>query len=191
MRDHTERKTKEGKKVDQEKKPANKKTQSPEKLNEYIRIGSPGGLLFLAGLVMLAAAAIVWGFIGRIPITAVFEGAVMERESSSHLCISFVDIDEFSDTISVGNSALIKMADGSTYTGEIEYVGKIPLSAEEIRKYYGLVLSDWVQDNLLEDSRYCYDFTVRTQEDISEYWHKIVSITVVLREVKPISYLLG
>ena len=115
----------------------------------------------------------------------------MERESSSHLCISFVDIDEFSDTISVGNSALIKMADGSTYTGEIEYVGKIPLSAEEIRKYYGLVLSDWVQDNLLEDSRYCYDFTVRTQEDISEYWHKIVSITVVLREVKPISYLLG
>ena len=74
MRDHTERKTKEGQKVDQEKKPANKKTQSPEKLNEYIRIGSPGGLLFLAGLVMLAAAAIVWGFIGRIPITAVFEG---------------------------------------------------------------------------------------------------------------------
>lgn len=40
--------------------------QSPENLNDYIRVSNPGVWLFLIAVVALLAGAIVWGVFGRL-----------------------------------------------------------------------------------------------------------------------------
>ena len=69
---------------------------------------------------------------------------------------------------------------------------------DEIRKLYSTDspgnnegLDDWMLDNLLGEGRFFYILYVETDEDISGYWYNMVNVTVVLREVQPIYYLLG
>ena len=68
--------------MDKDKKNSNypskeERSKSPEKLNEYIRIGSPGGLILVGALFIVAVALIIWGFIGRIPVTVSVYGTVV------------------------------------------------------------------------------------------------------------------
>ena len=75
-------------------------------------------------------------------------------------------------------------------------MSKNPLSAEEIRELYGtennakFQLSDWMFSKLLKDGSYYYMIRINTEEDIAEYWHQLTSVTVVMRQVQPISYLI-
>ena len=53
--------------------------QSPENLNEYVRVTGPGVWLLLIGMTVLLAGAIVWGIFGKLDTvlrvdTHVFEG---------------------------------------------------------------------------------------------------------------------
>ena len=176
----------------------NKKIQSPEKLNEYIRVGNTGGFLLIIGLVILAAALVVWGFTGSIPVTTSLSGVVMESEEESHTCLCFLNVNDDEGNIPEGNAATVSMADGSTYTGSVSYMDSNALSAEEIWHLYSVKenesedgLTDWILSNLLGDGQYFYVVVVETEDDISAYWHRLADATVVLREVKPISYLLG
>ena len=178
------------KKVRSESENSNKKARSPEKLNEYIRIGSPGGILLIIGLVILAAALIVWGFVGRIPVTIQVQGSVAGKETESTIGICFIDTEELTDMIPVGSNVVVRMMDGRSYEAEVESMIDHPMSAEEIREYYN-VLTDWVMDNLLKDGEYFYVMGFRTHEDISDNWHRLVNVTVVIAEEQPISYLTG
>ena len=170
--------------------------RSPEKLNEYIRIGSAGGYLLIAGLILLAAALIIWGFTGRIPVTTTQTGLVVEFKEKSHGCLCFVDVNENIGVIPAGTPASVKMSNGSVYKGSVDYMSKNPLSAEEIRELYGsennaqLQLSDWIFSKLLKDGSYYYMIRINTEEDVAEYWHQLTEVTVVMREVQPISYLI-
>ena len=53
------------------------KMQSPEVLNDYLRVSNPGVWLFLASVIILLAGACIWGFFGRIerttPVTVYVE----------------------------------------------------------------------------------------------------------------------
>ena len=170
--------------------------KSPEKLNEYIRIGSIGGFLLIAGLVILALALIIWGFNGRIPVTTTQTGFVVESEEKSHGCLCFVDVEENIVGIPAGTPASVKMANGSVYKGTVDFMSKNPMSEEEIRELFGpendpkFRLSDWMFSRILNDGSYYYVLRINTEEDIAEYWHQLVTITVVMREVRPISYLI-
>ena len=46
--------------------------ESPERLNDYLRVTSPGVWLILAAVVMLLVGVILWGIFGRITTTAQF-----------------------------------------------------------------------------------------------------------------------
>ena len=67
---------------------------------------------------------------------------------------------------------------------------------DEIRELFGpenngrFHLSDWMFSKLLKDGSYYYTLRVNTEEDIAEYWHQLTAVTVVMREVQPISYLI-
>ena len=186
--------------MSEEKKPVKINTdntnRSPEKLNEYIRIGSVGGFLLIAGLVVLAAALIIWGFTGRIPVTTTQTGIVVESKEKSNGCLCFVDVNENTGAIPAGTTASVKMANGSVYKGSVDFMSRNPLSAEEIRKMYSaetaaqFQLSDWMFSQLLKDGSYYYMLRINTEEDIAEYWHQLTAVTVVMREVQPISYLI-
>ena len=183
--------------MNQEKNPVNKKSHSPEKLNEYIRIGSTGGYLLITGLVILAAALVVWGFAGRIPVIETLAGAVVGTENKSNSCLCFIDVNYNIQTIDEGDPVTVSMMDKKTFSGTVSFAGNIAKSAEDARKMYSLKedysplgLTDWMMDNLLDDSKYIYPVYIQTDEDISDYWHQMAIITVVTNEVRPISYLL-
>ena len=90
----------------------------------------------------------------------------------------------------------MKMADGSVYKGSVDFMGDKPVSTEEIRTLFSeennaqFHLSDWMFSKTLKDGSYYYALRVNTEEDIAKYWHQLVTITVVMREVRPISYLI-
>ena len=44
--------------------------ESPEKLNDYLRVTSPGVWLVLAAVIVLLAGVCIWGIFGRIDATA-------------------------------------------------------------------------------------------------------------------------
>ncbi|MBQ9064524.1 MAG: hypothetical protein IJ123_03665 [Blautia sp.] len=55
--------------------------ESPEKLNDYLRVTSPGVWLVLATIVVLLAGVCIWGVFGRIDATV--SAAVVSRDGSS------------------------------------------------------------------------------------------------------------
>ena len=187
--------------MSEEKKPVRINTDNtnrlPEKLNEYIRIGSIGGFLLIAGLVILAAAMIIWGFTGRIPVTTTQTGFVVESKEESHGCLCFVDVNDNTGIIPAGTPASVQMPGGGVFKGYVDHMGTAPMSAEELRDLYGyehngpFSLSDWMFSKVLKDGSYYYVLRINTEDDIAEYWHQLVAITVVMREVRPISYLIS
>lgn len=184
--------------MDREKEPNDKTKPSPEKLNHYIRIGSVKGYLIIAVLVLMAAALIVWAFAGRIPVTSTQIGVVVDKENTSHSCLSFVDAMEGISEIPQGTEVTITMIDNNTYEGTVKYMGDKALPVDEVWEAYSVGgdmalvgLTDWIKENLLGDSKYVYPLFVETEEDISEYWHQTATVTLILYEVRPISYLLG
>ena len=54
------------------------RVESPERVNEYIRVVSPGTWVMVSGLFLVLVAFIVWGFTGTIPQTEVFKCVVDE-----------------------------------------------------------------------------------------------------------------
>lgn len=185
--------------------PANKKifniekeerNLSPEKLNDYIRIGSAGGILLIAAMVIAAAALIIWGFVGSIPVTITESVAVIGAAEKTNYCIGFVDVKKNTGRFRDGTEVNIQMPDGRRVKGSITQTAPTPLSVEEVREIYGeatnteLFITDWMLENLLGDSKYTYMYFIDTEEDISAYWHQMAEATIVTGEIKPISLLL-
>ena len=170
---------------------------SPEKLNDYIRIGSTGGYMMIAALAIIAAALIIWGFVGKIPVTITDYGGIARKYDYTNTCICFVDVHMNTGVIPVGSKATVHMADGTSYDGYISYMSALPQSADELRKLHGPDgeseaghFSEWVLNYLLEDSTYNYVAYIETDGDISGYWHQVVEVTITTGEVKPISLLM-
>ncbi len=45
------------------------RVSSPDQLDQYIRVSSPGAWMVLIAIVLLALAAVIWLFLGRVPST--------------------------------------------------------------------------------------------------------------------------
>jgi hypothetical protein len=69
---------------------------SPEQLDQLMQVVSPKSWLPLASLASIMALALVWGFLGRIPITAVGKGILVHPTQSSNelVGLTYFDIDE-------------------------------------------------------------------------------------------------
>lgn len=191
---------------DNKKKPVNDNRQfsrSPEKLTEYIRIGSPGGIIFIIALALVAAALITWGLAGKIPVTASIQGVVDGDNKDSRYITSFVDINSSIAGVPEGSDVNIVTKDGKQFKGKTLPLGKNPLSSKELRQMYGedndwdtsypeytqWFYSDWLLDTMLEDDGYYYIFMVETQDNLKDYFHQIADLTFTLKEVRPYSFL--
>ena len=173
-------------------------TYSPGKLNEYIRIGSAGGYVMIAALILLVAAIIIWGFAGKIPVTLTEYGVVSGPRKETKMCVCFVDVNKNTGMIPEGNEVNVRMADGKTVKGHVQYMSQYPESSDEVRDSYGnddpnttVNFDEWMLEKLLENSTYSYYLTIETDEDISEYWHQVVDVTIIINEVRPISFLVN
>ena len=65
--------------------------ESPESLNDYLRVTSPGIWLVMAVVIMLLVGGIMWGIFGHIRTTAEFAVSVNPEKSICYVTYDVVD----------------------------------------------------------------------------------------------------
>lgn len=65
--------------------------ESPESLNDYLRVTSPGVWLVLAAVIVLLVGTILWGIFGHIRTTA--DVAIEVKDGKSYCYVPFTEID--------------------------------------------------------------------------------------------------
>lgn len=118
------------------------KIQSPEDLNDYVRVANPGLWLVLAAVIILLVGACVWGICGRIestlPVTAEVSSGMavcsysdsgkMEPEAGMVLRIGDENFTlQSADPASGSAAGIVSLPDGF-YEGEIVLESISPLS---------------------------------------------------------------
>jgi hypothetical protein len=155
---------------------------SPDQLDEYIKVSNPGIWLALTALLVLFASVMVWGFTGTLPETLTVNG-VME-ENGQVVC--FVDANALDGDIQGCKAQVAAPGNGNT-SGRVSEVSPAPYSAAEISAKYE---SDWVTQKLVT-SDYSYAVTVELLGSPASTPDTIASVTIITKEVKPITYLIN
>ena len=177
---------------------------SGDGLDDYIRVSSPGLLIIVGALSLVLVATVVWGFIGKIPVTTTVTGCVVDSERfaevqaqsddedpalrEGHWVVCFVDSSKYSaDQIEqFGDDVTIAMPDRTTFKGKIEAVSSHPLSRDEARLY--LKDGEWVAEQCVT-SNYSWGIVVHVHEDISNHLFTTPEVTIITDEVPPIRFL--
>lgn len=60
------------------------RVSSPEQLNDYVKVSSPGVWAVLAAVLILLAGAFVWGILGRLETTV--PAVVISRDGAAVCC---------------------------------------------------------------------------------------------------------
>jgi hypothetical protein len=155
---------------------------SPEKLDDYARVATPGAWFAVSAFFIVVASVAVWGFTGRISKTITVNGVV----DGENTFICYVGSD-----VNVGAliGCPVKAADpeGGTFDGTIREISKNPLSAAEIRETQA---SDWVF-SLLVKSDFAYAVQIEFAAAGSYELGTVVSAAIVTEKIKPIQFLLN
>lgn len=160
------------------------RVESPERLNEYIRVANPGTWAMVSGLVLVLVAFIAWGFIGTIPKSVTLKGVV--DESTNYSLDVVVDATQFSGKSLVGKEATYLLPSGAAGKAKVTKATETPLSREEMAD---VLQSDFLASSLV-DSDYSYILLVQPEEDLSDHGLEIGQVTVITDEVQPVSFLL-
>jgi hypothetical protein len=152
---------------------------SPEKLNDYIRVSSPGVWLMLGALIVIVVCLAVWGFTGTLPVTLTLNGVT---EDGTVAC--FVPVEDIKNEI-MGCRAQITLPDGSTVGGAVTQVAALPAAAEELA---ATLEKDWLVSRLVAGD-YSYRVTIGVESHLSP--GELVRVALVTAEVKPIRYILS
>lgn len=114
------------------------KMESPESLNDYIRVANPGVWLLLVCVILLLAGACVWGFFGKIDSTVAVDIRVSDHEITCYADSSDVSAirpgltvrcDEFEGVISSvgerGEQGYLCVVESDSSPADGVYAGKI------------------------------------------------------------------
>lgn len=156
------------------------RVESPEQLDEYIKVSHPKVWLIMAALLVAAVAVIVWSVVGSLPQTMEIKGVTV----GGNVINCYEDV-ENANTNLVGCKVNISLPDGSSVSGEVESVSQNPYSQEEIR---ASISEDWLADNVL-DGNYSYEVRVIAEEEMQE--NMLATVTITTAEVKPIQFILN
>ncbi|MBR3224316.1 MAG: hypothetical protein IKF78_03245 [Atopobiaceae bacterium] len=165
--------------------------QSPEKVDEYIRVSRPSVWVLVAALVLIVCGALVWGFTGSIAKTQSTKGVMYEEDANHILCLLPLEV---GGQYLVGHEANIALASGQSIQGTVIAVGEDPMSFEEVQKQ---TRSDWRFQTLWGDTQdlYQYAITIGYEGDAQNAYglqpRELVDVSVVLTDVAPITYVLN
>ena len=160
------------------------RVESPERLNEYIRVANPGTWVMVSALLLVLAAFIAWGLIGTIPRSVTLKGVV--DKSTGYSLDVVVDASQFTGESLVGKEATYYLPSGSAGKGKIVRATDTPLSREEMA---GVLESDFLASSLVY-SDYSYILLLEPEEDLTEHGLEIGQVTIIVDEVRPVSFLL-
>ncbi len=154
------------------------RVSSPEKLNDYIRVSSPGVWLLLGALIVIVACFFVWGFTGTLPVTLTLSGVT---EGNAVTC--FVPVENVKNDL-LGCKVKITLPDGSAVSGVVTNVAALPASAEELAAE---LKKDWLISRLIIGD-YSYQVTIGAESALP--LGELVQVALVTAEIKPINYIL-
>lgn len=106
------------------------RVNSPEELNDYIRVANPGVWIILLAVVFLLLGVVIWGVFGTIETKK--DTVLVVENGKAVCCISPDDL----ASVKVGQSVTIDTGEGT-----IESIGKTPFEITEDTPGYFLFLS--------------------------------------------------
>ena len=160
------------------------RVESPERLNEYIRVANPGTWVMVSALILVLAAFIAWGLIGTIPRSVTLKGVV--DKSTGYSLDVVVDASQFTGQNLVGKEASYRLPSGAAGKGKVVRATDTPLSREEMTE---VLESDFLASSLVY-SDYSYILLLEPEEDLTEHGLEIGQVTIIVDEVRPVSFLL-
>ncbi len=188
-------------KSEKTKKNEKQEVASPDRLDEYIRVTGTGTTVLIIALIVVFAAFIVWGFTGTIPVVKTMTGMVWnvynddetiedgesvpeEYQDLYIICIIDAENDNWKDY--VDKPAIIRTADGFEVSSTETQVSAYPISRAEAMKYFNL---DWMSDKIMQGD-YGYPYALIAGEEMRDHLHETVQVSVVVDEVRLISFLM-
>ena len=148
-----------------------KRVNSPESLNDYVRVSNPGIWLVLAAVIALLIGVFVWGYFGRMESTVEVRTVAANGE-----VVCFVrDVDVL--TLEQGMPIRVETAAG-TVEGTVAEIGFESRKYSELAELYGLrLVADEAEDVV---------FTVALDVDVPDGKY---TTTIVTESIRPLSFL--
>ena len=145
------------------------KVSSPEQLNEYIRVATPGVWMVLAAIVILLAGVVVWGCIGHLDTT--LSTAIVCEDGEEVIYVKEADIEK----VEVG--MIVRVGDKEYSVSEIPTE---PIRVDGTMSEYaihtsGLAEGEWV-------------YAVKVNGDFTDGVYKA---EIVIESISPISFILN
>ena len=178
--------------------------KNPEKLNEYIRVATPGTWILAVALVVVLAALVVWGFVGTIPqhfvtvgvgVCSGFDPATAELENPDAYkvrnLICLVDAQNAMARQLQEKETHVVFRDGRQVHGTSYLLDTALLGDSEVKELLEgyQINTDWVFA-LLGSGQYRYVVNVFLDEELDYlYWGEAAQASIVVSEVAPITYL--
>ena len=159
------------------------RVESPERLNEYVRLTTPHVWVIVIGIFMLLLAYIGWGFFGTIPVTETFKCVVDQSHGYSMYVV--VDALEYDGKAFVGKEATYRMPFGESGNAKVVNCSDEPLSKDEISDFFD---SDYLVTSLV-NADYSYILTLDLDNNLNEHHSEIGQIKIITEEVKPAAFL--
>ena len=182
------------------------RVKSPEKLDEYIRVATPGTWLIVLALALMLAALFIWGFTGSLPVHYTAKGVGMT------LGVDFATADKsdpeafqvkgvlcFPDSVEITSRELqdkevsVTFGDGTRVKGTAVLLDTTPEKDEEIYDFlhsFG-VDSDWVLSRLGQGT-YRYPVYIELEETLDYlFWGEVCDAAFIISTEHPIYFLLG
>ncbi len=161
------------------------KVESPERLNEYIRVAGPGVWVVVAALAIVLAAFLIWGFTGSIPGNIHAPGVV---DNMNSFCVDVaIDASKFNANDFLGKTVSFTLPDKTTGKGIVIGHSELPFSKEEIAAELN---SDFLATNLATVN-YSYILFVEPEKDLDAYKSQLADCTITVGTVRPIQYLMN
>ena len=161
------------------------RVESPERLNEYIRVANSGIWAVVCALILVLVVLLIWGFTGRIPKSSEFKG-VVDGTLDYNIDV-VVDAFEFAGNNLVGKEAIFTLPDGKKGKGVVVASTDVPFSKEEMKD---ILESDFLSASLVSYD-YSYILQLKPEEDLSQYDLQLAEITIITDELKPIYFLMN
>ncbi|MBQ6381631.1 MAG: hypothetical protein IJJ41_08565 [Clostridia bacterium] len=150
-------------------KQSNKKVNSPEQLNDYIKVSNVGIWLILLLFFALLAGVFVWGIFGSLKEIANTTGVAQSGTVTCYL----------TDASKISEGDEVKIGD---LRGEVLSVSKTPLSNKAVGEKYD------------EYTAYCLnlqDWNYEIKVSCADCEDGIQNLKIIYNTIKPISFVIG